>query len=136
MNKRWLSLLLLALNSLVFAQSNEKGLCPSPPSISKELRAQPAATPSEPAPEADAKFAGTVSLLLVISNKGYVCSVQLIRGFDKEADKRAVDGARQWRFNPSMKNGHPVAVEVKVEIAFWRKTNGELISASPDKSAK
>src|ERR1041385_7933917 len=129
-------LLLLLLCSTVFAASDDKGLCPSPHPISKELRAQPAATPSEPPPETDAKFAGTVSLLLVISDRGYVCSVQLIRGLDKEIDKRAIQGAQIGRFHPSTKNGHPVAVEMRIEVGFWRKANGELVSASPDKSTK
>lgn len=136
MNKGCLSLLLLVLSSPLFAQSNDKGFCPPPHSISKELRAQPAPTPNQPPPEADATFAGTVSLLIVISNKGFVCSVQLIRGLDKEADKRAVEGTRQWRFDPSKKDGRPVAVEMRVEVAFWRKANGELFSGSPDKPTK
>jgi TonB family protein len=120
--------LFLLLCSTVVAASDDKGPCPSPPSISKELRAQPAPTPNGPPPEADAKFAGTVSLLLVINTKGYVCSVQLIRGFDKEADKRAIQGSRHWRFHPSPKNGSPVTVEMRVEVGFWRKANGELVS--------
>lgn len=92
--------------------------------------------PNQPPPEGDAKFAGSVSLLVVISNKGYVCSVQLIRGFDKEADKRAMQGARQWRFDPAKKDGRPVAVEMRVELSFWRNANGELISAPPAKPTK
>jgi hypothetical protein len=128
-------LLLLLLCPTLFAGSNDKGFCPPPSPISKADRAQPAPTPNQPPPEADAKF-GAVSLLLVISDKGYVCSVQLIRGFDKEADTRAMQGARQWRFDPSEKHGHPVAVEMRVEVGFWRKANGELILASPDKPTK
>jgi TonB family protein len=136
MKKGCLCLLLLVLSSTLFAASDDKGLCPSPPSISKQVRALPAPTPNQPPPEADAKFAGTVFLLIVISNKGYVCSVQLIRGFDKEADRRAMEGARRWRFHPATKNGHPVAVEMRIQVGFWRKANGELISASPNKTEK
>jgi TonB family protein len=136
MKKGCLFLLLFLLSSTFCVARDDKGLCPPPPPISKAARAELPSTPNQPPPEADAKFAGTVSLLLVISDKGYVCSAQLIRGFDKEADTRAVQGVRQWRFDPSKKDGHPVAVEMRVEIGFWRKTNGELISASPSKSAQ
>src|ERR1041385_490729 len=135
MNKGCFSLLLLLLCPPLFAATNDKGFCPHPHSISKEARAEPAPTPNQPPPEADAKF-GSVSLLLVISDKGYVCSVQLIRGFDKEADTRAMQGTRQWHFDPSKKHGHPVAVEMRIEVGFWRKANGELILASQDKSKK
>jgi hypothetical protein len=61
-----------------------------------------APTPNGPPPEADAKFA-SVSLLIVISNRGYVCSAQVIRGFDKETDARAMQEVRHWRFHPSTK---------------------------------
>lgn len=133
MKKGFFSLVvLLLLNPALFASRDDKGHCPPPHSISKEARAIPAPTPNQPPPEADAKF-GSVSLLLVISDKGYVCSVQLIRGFDKEADTRAMQGARQWRFDPSKKDGHPVAVEMRIEVGFWRKANGELILAAHSK---
>jgi TonB family protein len=72
----------------------------------------------------------------VISDKGYVCSVQLIRGFNKAADAKAMHAVRTWRFDPSRKNGHPVAVEIIVEVAFRRNANGELILEPPNKSAK
>jgi hypothetical protein len=127
--------IVLVLSSVLFAAGEDKGFCPPPSKISKELRAQPAPTPNGPPPEADAKFAG-VSLLIVISNKGYVCSAQVIRGFDKETGARAMQEVRHWRFHPSTKNGNPVTVEMRVEVGFWRKANGELVSASSGKPAK
>ena len=62
--------------------------------------------------------------------------MQLIRGFDKEADKRAMQGVRRWRFDPSKKDGRPVAVEMRIEVGFWRKANGELLSGASDKPTK
>ena len=129
-------LLLLLMSPTLLAATNDKGFCPPPRSISKELRAELNPAPNQTPPEAGAKFAGTVFVLLVISDKGHVCSAQLIQGFDKEADKRAVEAARQWRFNPSKKDGRPVAVEMRIKVGFWRKTNGELIPALPDKTRK
>lgn len=136
MNKRSLFLLLLLLSSTFCAARDDKGFCPAPSRISKEARADLNPTPNQIPPEAGAKFAGTVFLLLIISDKGYVCSAQVIQGFDKEADKRAVEGTRQWRFDPSKKNGHPVAVEVRIEVSFWRNANGELISDIGEKPKK
>jgi TonB family protein len=33
-------------------------------------------------------------------------------------DEKAVEAARQWRFDPARKDGHPVPVEVDMEINF------------------
>lgn len=33
-------------------------------------------------------------------------------------DERAIEAIRQWRFEPSRKNGIPVAVPVNVEVNF------------------
>ena len=129
-------LLLLLLSSTLLAASDGKGFCPTPSPISKADRAKPAPTPNQTPPEVDAKFAGTVSLQIIINNKGYVCSAQVIRGFDKEAEVKATQAVRQWRFDPSKKDGHTVAVEMRVELGFWRKANGELILASSSKSLK
>jgi TonB family protein len=134
MKKVFFSLLvILLLSSALFGAGDDKGRCPPPHSISKEARANLNPSPNQTPPEAGAKFAGTVFVLLTISDKGYVCSAQLVQGFDKEADQRALEATRKWRFNPSTKDGHPVMVEMRVEVGFWRKGNGELISASPSK---
>jgi protein TonB len=36
----------------------------------------------------------------------------------KGLDEKAVDAVRQYRFNPAMEAGKPVAVELNVEVAF------------------
>jgi TonB family protein len=120
------------------ALSQDKGHCPSPADIPKAARAKSTPTPVQTPPVSDPKYAGTVSLRLVISDKGYVCSVQLVRGFDKTAEAKAIQAARTWRFNPShlKKTGQPVAVEMMVDIAFRRNENGEVILAQPSQRAK
>jgi outer membrane biosynthesis protein TonB len=35
-------------------------------------------------------------------------------------DKKAVERVKTWKFNPSRKNGVPVAVEMNIEVAFHR----------------
>ena len=87
-------------------------------------------------PSPDAKFAGTVSLLTVVSDKGYVCRVQLIRGFDKPADTQAMRGVRQWHFDPAQKDGRPVPVVVTTEVNFWRGPGGDLVQGTPTQSTK
>jgi TonB family protein len=126
---------IILLCAALCAIAEDKGRCPPPGDIPKAARAKSASTPEQTPPTSDPKYAGTVSLYLVISDKGYVCSVQLIRGFDKTADTKAMQAVRMWRFDPSRKNGHPVAVEMIVEVAFRRSENGELVQA-PSNPAK
>ena len=38
----------------------------------------------------------------------------LVRGLDEEAIK----AVKQWRFQPSLKDGQPVAVQINVEVQF------------------
>jgi TonB family protein len=33
-------------------------------------------------------------------------------------DQKAIESVRQWKFSPATKDGKPVAVEVRVEVAF------------------
>ncbi len=65
-------------------------------------------------------------LMAVISDKGYVCDVQVIRKVDKETDKKAATAVRQWYFQSALKDEHPVAVVVTVEVNYWRK-DGEIV---------
>lgn len=65
-------------------------------------------------------------LMVVISDKGYVCDAQVIRGLDKETDKNAAGAVRQWHFQPARKDGHAVPVVVTVEVNYWRK-DGKLL---------
>jgi len=129
--------LLLAMSHL--AISEDKGLCPPPPPKPNNGAAQsaePQSTRPQVPPVAGATFAGTVSLLTVVSDRGYACSVQLIRGFDKSADTKAMHSVRRWRFDPAQKDGRPVPVVVTVEVNFWRAPGGQLIQSTPTQTAK
>ena len=89
--------------------------------------------PTQPPPTPDAKYAGTVVLYVIVSTTGYVCNVQLIQGFDKTADERAMRAAREWHFDPATtKKGTPVSVELVVSLGFWRNANGELVQSQPE----
>jgi hypothetical protein len=81
-------------------------------------------------PTPDAKFAGTVSLQAVISDKGYTCSVQLIRGFDKAVDEQEMRAAQRWHLPPLRQAGRPVPMIVGLEEDFWRNAGGELVRGS------
>jgi hypothetical protein len=73
-----------------FAVGENKGNCPSPPPISAK---------KNPAPTNPTEI--TVSVLVVISDTGYVCSAQVLQGVDKVTDAEAVRTVRAWQFSLS-----------------------------------
>jgi TonB family protein len=66
-----------------------------------------------------------VLLMAVVSNTGYVCDAQIIRGLDKDTDKKAVQAVRSWRFQPGQKDGHPVPTVITVQVTY--RKDGELV---------
>ena len=63
---------------------------------------------------------GVVILNIVVDREGNVTKVKVVRSLTPDMDKKAVEGVKTWKFNPSRKNGVPVAVEMNIEVAFHR----------------
>src|ERR1019366_3256465 len=62
---------------------------------------------------------GTVVVDCVEQPDGTVGETQVTRSsLDPTLDKAAVAAAKQYRFNPVMKNGKPVSVKVPIEFTF------------------
>ena len=61
---------------------------------------------------------GEVVLYGVIRADGSVDSIQLVRGIDEQLDANAIAAFAQWKFEPAMKAGQPVALEAIVHIPF------------------
>jgi protein TonB len=66
--------------------------------------------------------------MVVVSDKGFACSVQLLRGIDKETDADALAAVTNWTFKPATKDGRPVPVVVTVEMNYVMK-DGKLVRA-------
>jgi TonB family protein len=64
------------------------------------------------------KFNGVVLVNLIVDEHGLPQNVHVLRGVGRGLDKKAADAVRQYRFNPAMEAGKPVAVELNVEVAF------------------
>jgi len=78
---------------------------------------------SDPDPEyseeaRQAKYQGTVILWVVIGADGRARDIRVSRALGMGLDQRAIDAVRNWRFAPAMKDGHPVAVQVNIEVNF------------------
>ena len=65
-----------------------------------------------------AKYQGTVLLWLVVGPDGRSRDVRVQRSLGMGLDEQAVEAVRQWRFAPALKDGHPVPVQIYVEVNF------------------
>jgi TonB family protein len=64
------------------------------------------------------KWQGVVVLRVVIGTDGKTHEISVVRSLGMGLDEKAVEAARLWRFDPGMKDGRPVPVEVNMEINF------------------
>jgi periplasmic protein TonB len=63
-------------------------------------------------------YQGTVSIQLIVDAQGYPQDVHVIRHLGMGLDEKAVEAVRQYRFRPAVYQGHPVAVQMIVEVDF------------------
>jgi hypothetical protein len=104
---------LLFLTS-AFAVGQNKGNCPA--------RAPISANPGNPSED-------NVSVLVLISDTGYVCSAEVLHGVDKLTDAEAVKAVRGRQYRTyTTRDGHPVSVALVVK--FRRDDNGKLVFVS------
>ncbi len=111
--------LIAILFCAIASVAENKGTCPPAPTVDKH----PATINSD-------KSNGRISVLAVISDKGYVCTAQVTRGLDKRSNAEAEKTVRQWRFTPAKKDGHAVPVVVTVQVNYERDKNGNVIISS------
>jgi TonB family protein len=65
-----------------------------------------------------AKYQGTVVLWLIVDPSGRPQNVKVARSLGMGLDQKAIEAVRQWKFEPAMKDGRPVAVQINVEVNF------------------
>ncbi len=66
----------------------------------------------------NAKTQGTCILWLIVDQNGNPRDIRVVRGLGFGLDARAIAAVKQWRFEPAMKDGHPVNVQISVEVGF------------------
>ena len=57
-------------------------------------------------------------LWLIVDDQGRPRDIRVVRGLGFGLDARAVEAVKQWRFQPAMKDGRPVNVQISVEVGF------------------
>jgi TonB family protein len=65
-----------------------------------------------------AKYQGNVVLWCVVGADGRPHEVRVARSLGMGLDERAMDKVRTWRFEPALKDGKPVAVQINIEVNF------------------
>ena len=65
-----------------------------------------------------AKTQGTCILWLIVDDQGHPRDIRVVRGLGFGLDTKAIDAVKQWRFQPAMKDGRPVNVQISVEVGF------------------
>jgi TonB family protein len=66
------------------------------------------------------KIQGTVRLECVVRRDGMCSDVTVVRSLDKTfgLDDQAVRAIREWRFQPGLRDGMPVATRIKFDLRF------------------
>jgi TonB family protein len=74
--------------------------------------------PEYPEEARKAKVMGTVVLDAVITEEGAVDKIKVVESPDEQLAEAAIEAVKQWRFNPALCDGEPVAVWYKLTINF------------------
>lgn len=65
-----------------------------------------------------AKASGKVVVYLQVNPEGRPMHVRVLKGLGMGLDEKAVEAVRQYRFKPAMRDGHPVTVEMNIDVNF------------------
>jgi TonB family protein len=65
-----------------------------------------------------AKLQGVVVLYIVVDTSGRATDIRVVRGLGSGLDQKAIEAVSQWKFQPGMKDGHPVKVVATVSVNF------------------
>lgn len=65
-----------------------------------------------------AKKQGTCVLWLIVDAAGRPRDIKVVRGLGLGLDAKALEAVQKWRFQPALKDGKPVDVQISVEVEF------------------
>lgn len=65
-----------------------------------------------------AKYQGVCTLALVVGADGRPSQIHVASSLGMGLDEKAIEAVKNWKFEPAMKDGHPVAVAIAVEVDF------------------
>jgi periplasmic protein TonB len=65
-----------------------------------------------------AKYQGVCTLNVVVDAKGNPTNIRVSSSLGMGLDEKAIETVKTWKFEPAMKDGHPVPFEIAVEVDF------------------
>lgn len=65
-----------------------------------------------------AKYQGVCVVGLIVDAQGNPQQVKVVRPLGMGLDEKAIEAVRQYKFKPAMYKGHPVPVEINIEVNF------------------
>lgn len=65
-----------------------------------------------------ANLQGIVSIQLIVDGQGNPQDIHVVRRLGMGLDQKAVEAVRQYKFRPAMYQGHPVAVQLVINVNF------------------
>jgi protein TonB len=65
-----------------------------------------------------ANFQGNVSIRLIVDSQGNPQDVTLVSHLGMGLEEKAIEAVRQYKFKPAMFQGHPVSVQIVIDVAF------------------
>ncbi|HEV8368836.1 MAG TPA: energy transducer TonB [Pyrinomonadaceae bacterium] len=97
-------------------RQNEKVYKSTEVSRKVTLTAKPEAEYTEDAREN--KIEGNVILHMVLRSNGEVSDIAVLKGLPHGLNDKAIEAARNIKFEPAIKDGHPVSQYLRVEYVF------------------
>ncbi len=65
-----------------------------------------------------AKFQGVCTIALIVGVDGRPSDIHVQTSLGMGLDEKAIEAVKNWRFEPAMKDGHPVRVPIAIEVDF------------------
>ncbi len=65
-----------------------------------------------------AKTQGICTLWLIVDAAGHPRDIRVVHGLGYGLDAKAMEAVQQWRFDPALKDGKPVTVQISIEVEF------------------
>jgi periplasmic protein TonB len=63
-------------------------------------------------------YQGSVSIKLIVDSQGNPQDLSLVSHLGMGLDEKAIDAVRQYKFRPAMYQGHPVSVQIVIDVDF------------------
>jgi TonB family protein len=67
---------------------------------------------------ASRQFEGMSRLMVVVNTSGSAENIAILDPLGMGLDEQAVKAVQQWRFQPGMKDGQPIWVQIEIEVDF------------------